>query len=652
MNDTTQELFDTIKLISQNEIRKSKSTTMIVGKIFEYIESSSTYKITYQNIEILATSLGGRYQIGDEVYILLPLGTLEGNKFIVGRTNSRVPTISVKDDRLSDITLDMIQGVIDSMNSMFSDNIITPIEKQNLLIQWQLIQKSNDEVLDLLKDYPEIDSSLLRLTMTELSDIIKPLLVNMDKNSGVNSTQMQEYLGKYLAEESNIRLLIQEALRKELLYKVDITSTNGNSFKNGVINTVLDVIVFQGRKNKTDEIKDEQIVWKKVSSDGTESQSWEKIGRGIKITGDDVSIKQVFLVKIIVEETVVAQDVITIVDLNDIENIVLTLTTTQPKTQVYNPKSKILVPDYKQDKQTIQASVMKGRTEKTLDTRYTWYFNNEAIKSTDSRFTISKNLLQLQTNITTAENPSAKISCIATYYSSEYNMNLEDTQELDFNYITDGSDALIFNFSTPLGTVIKNKDADKLYINSKVYHGDKDVTHNLIAQKWFFNNPDITSDSEYYDKDAGEGWELLTTNNDLEGNVAGYDSDILVVDGDGFLGSITLKSIVYYDTLKATNSITLIDVTDPINVVITGNPILKEGSDTLLTATLFRGDIKIEDVEKYTLEWNLELVKPSLLRRANKIVGWPRYGESIELSWDDLPQNNEVFIICRIYEDE
>lgn len=58
--DKSQELFDAIRLIARNEIEKQSSTDTVIGTVIERVESSDAYKVSYQNIEILASSMGGR----------------------------------------------------------------------------------------------------------------------------------------------------------------------------------------------------------------------------------------------------------------------------------------------------------------------------------------------------------------------------------------------------------------------------------------------------------------------------------------------------------------------------------------------------------------------------------------------------------------
>ena len=155
--DKSQELFDAIRLIARNEIEKQSSTDTVIGTVIERVESSDAYKVSYQNIEILASSMGGRYNAGDSVYVMLPKGRLDGVKFIIGKTNDRTPTITTNANGLSDSTLGMIQDIINNFNDLISDNKITPVEKQSLQVQWEQIKKSYQEILNNSAPYPEID---------------------------------------------------------------------------------------------------------------------------------------------------------------------------------------------------------------------------------------------------------------------------------------------------------------------------------------------------------------------------------------------------------------------------------------------------------------------------------------------------------------
>ena len=437
MADITQELFEAIKLIAKNEIEKQTSTNTIIGVVQERVEASGAYKINYQNIEILASSLGGVYKTGDSVYVLLPNGTLSGVKFIVGKTNDRTPTITTNAGGLSESTLQMIQDAIDNINNLTSDNSISPIEKQTLFSEWEQIKASYKEILESLKPYPEIDHSGLDDVYNRLSPVLEEILADMTVSSPVDGKNLRQLLSEYFNSESAIRLLIQAALRDEITYKADIVSTNGESFKNGVINTTLQAIIMRGKKIINDQFEENKIKWSKMNPDGTIVGGWTQYGEQIQITSEDVNIKQVFLLQVLVQEAVVAQDTVTIVDLNDVESIKLSTQAKFSKTQVYDPETNTIDPDYTVSNQVIQAIITKGGKDITSASTIKWFLGEEELVY-DGRFEANNNSLIIKRNILDKETPTLMIKCEVSFYSLEYNLTLTDTNLIDLSYIVNG----------------------------------------------------------------------------------------------------------------------------------------------------------------------------------------------------------------------
>lgn len=437
MADITQELFEAIKLIAKNEIEKQTSTNTIIGIVQERVEASDAYKVNYQNIEILASSLGGIYKTGDSVYVLLPNGTLSGVKFIVGKTNDRTPTITANSGGLSESTLQMIQDAIDNINNLTSDNSVSPLEKQTLFSEWEQIKSSYSEILKSLEPYPEIGHSDLDSVYNELESLMEEILADMTITSPVDGAFLRDLLSRYFNSESTVRLLIQEALRDEITYKADIVSTNGESFKNGIIDTTLQAIIMRGKKIINDQFEESKIKWSKMNPDGSIVSGWSQFGEQIKITSEDVNIKQVFLLQIYVQEAIVAQDTVTIVDLNDVESIKLSTQAKLSKTQVYDPETDKVDPDYTVTNQVIQAIVTKGGKDITSDATIKWFLDEEELIF-DDRFEVNNNALTIKRNVLSKDIPTLMIRCEASFYSLEYNLTLTDVSLIDLSYIVNG----------------------------------------------------------------------------------------------------------------------------------------------------------------------------------------------------------------------
>lgn len=677
MNNTEekslQNLFETIKIIARNEIDKDKSSDSIVGKIIERVYGSDSYRISYMNTEVLASSLGGSYETGDEVYILLPNGVLAGNKFILGRTNNRTPTVIYDGDGLSDSTMRKIQDIIDSISDLSSDNLVTPSEKQNLFIQWEQIKSSYREILESNKDY-NIDLKELTDSYNSLDSIFKVIFLDMSTTSPIDGERLRLLVANYLANDTKYRIIIQEEIKKELVYKVDIVSTNGTSFKNNIINTSLYVIAMKGRKTITQTIPSANIVWNKIGPSGEVIPNWQKTGKEIAIDEKDVSTKQVFRVQIKVEEAIVAQDLITIIDLNDIDNIELLVDTSLSKFQVFSPTTNKIIPNYETQSQVLTATVKRNGVDRTNLSTYTWYYNNQKIIS-DSRFTINANKLSIKRNLMDTEHPSMQIKCIAVFYSEENKMNLEDSVSLDFTFVkdgikgedgvdgekgdkgtdgkngTDGKSALQVDIIHPLGTIIKNKELLELKTEIKAFYGGEDVSSKLTQRKWFYQDSSIGTSSPNYDIDGGIGWSLIKAGNTLNNNLIGYLTNLMTIQGEGFNSSISIKAVAYFNEFKGVSTTTLFDMTDPLNVVILGSGIFKESGTNKYKVEVFMGNTKIDKPEeKYKIEWNI--INNSTARTVSLLAenGFPKYGENISVNWQDVPDNSDISLQCDLYE--
>lgn len=81
-------------------------------------------------------------------------------------------------------------------------------------------------------------------------------------------------------------------------YDVDIISANGLLFKNGVIQTTLTAVVYQGEENVTDKLDANQFKWTKINADGTLDTTWNNIHAGgtksITVTSEDIYRRATF----------------------------------------------------------------------------------------------------------------------------------------------------------------------------------------------------------------------------------------------------------------------------------------------------------------------------------------------------------------------
>ena len=106
---------------------------------------------------------------------------------------------------------------------------------------------------------------------------------------------LRAYATTASVEEQTNRI---DNIEEQKMYRLVISSSNGNIFKNGNISTVLTATVFSGDKDVTDELDDSQFIWTRVSSDAESHKAWNSAHFGgtksITITNDDVKARATF----------------------------------------------------------------------------------------------------------------------------------------------------------------------------------------------------------------------------------------------------------------------------------------------------------------------------------------------------------------------
>ena len=92
-------------------------------------------------------------------------------------------------------------------------------------------------------------------------------------------------------------------IEEQKMYRLVITSSNGNIFKNGNIATTLSAQVYSWDENITDSLDPNQFVWTRVSEDADSDKLWNAAHYGgakkIEITADDVKVRATFFCDLI-----------------------------------------------------------------------------------------------------------------------------------------------------------------------------------------------------------------------------------------------------------------------------------------------------------------------------------------------------------------
>lgn len=92
-------------------------------------------------------------------------------------------------------------------------------------------------------------------------------------------------------------------IEEQKMYRLVITSSNGNIFKNGNIATTLSAEVYSWDENITDSLDPNQFVWTRVSEDADSDKLWNAAHYGgakqIEVTKDDVHVRATFFCDLI-----------------------------------------------------------------------------------------------------------------------------------------------------------------------------------------------------------------------------------------------------------------------------------------------------------------------------------------------------------------
>ena len=111
---------------------------------------------------------------------------------------------------------------------------------------------------------------------------------------------LRAYATTETVEETNSRI---DEIEEQKMLRLVITSTNGNIFKNGNIQTTLVATVYSWDENITDTLDENQFIWTRVSDDAAADAEWNQQhfggSKSIEITKDDVKVRATFFCDLI-----------------------------------------------------------------------------------------------------------------------------------------------------------------------------------------------------------------------------------------------------------------------------------------------------------------------------------------------------------------
>lgn len=295
-------------------------------------DKGETWKTAMTPDGIVAERLVGQIIAGEELLITNSRNsfTLDKNGAIFDVNSFVVRSGSGGTGNL----VDRWQEGTDFIDAYRDDNLLTAYEKKMLKIEWdeilsKYIANSNkikgyfendglnlnfvniyhsryEELYDYLYVTPHGDMAILQdenLAFTTRIDNeefnikfrnYQQALINLEEQLDLKAIQMSE---KAIEDAKKAQDNIDEVMN-DIVWKIELHSSNGLTFKNNIINTILTARVYRGAEDITNTLMKTSFIWNKVDKNGVEDTDWNnlKIGVGniIQITEMDIRERATF----------------------------------------------------------------------------------------------------------------------------------------------------------------------------------------------------------------------------------------------------------------------------------------------------------------------------------------------------------------------
>lgn len=270
---------------------KVERLSRMISSLIKYKEEENAKAL--QNLENLQSmSSTGKIKGIDKVYV----------SDYMSKINSEVKWFEGQADRLS-------IGKSDYMRKKEAlDRLINPMMTNDLLDDDSLVDP--EEFMKRFREYYEARNELLqniiRTSESELANLQDKLskaiyLLNAKSEKAIEERNRIAESNKNI-DRINERI---KELRNSVPYRINLVSSKGDKFRNGVVDTVLTCRVFRGNDEITDKIKPHNFKWSKRDKDGKEDVQWGKskegLGNVINITHEDILNKATFSVEVFQE---------------------------------------------------------------------------------------------------------------------------------------------------------------------------------------------------------------------------------------------------------------------------------------------------------------------------------------------------------------
>lgn len=295
-------------------------------------DGGETWKTAVKPSGVVAERLIGRIIAGQELIITNSAGsfTMDANGFRI-RASEFVVQSSSGDKNLVEEWI----KTGDFVEDFRDDNIITHYEKDQLQAQWDAYELQYNFIVQLLNGYfddqgnsiPEIinlhqkyEELYTYLFIEEQTDGYPLLsLDSRDKATRIDRVIFEQRWNGYRNAVPPVQNIIQlrakelaenaineaeeakkniEEVMDDVVWKIELHSSHGTTFRNGNVRTTITAKVYRGKDDITEHLLKESFIWKKRDRYGVLDEEWNNkhigVGNVIEIDEYDVYQKAVF----------------------------------------------------------------------------------------------------------------------------------------------------------------------------------------------------------------------------------------------------------------------------------------------------------------------------------------------------------------------
>jgi hypothetical protein len=174
------------------------------------------------------------------------------------------------------------------------DNSTAPFAKTDYIQQYGLLREYLTALPDQNNNYPILYGE----TITKDSYIEGEILNTRIDLYKTASFRLQQELGIAAKKAADDAQQNVDDVENNIVYKVEITSTRGNIFKNGQVDTLLEARAYHGSQDVTDQFPEYKFQWTRVSDDPVGDALWNQNHfsgmKTVVITRDDIYVKATF----------------------------------------------------------------------------------------------------------------------------------------------------------------------------------------------------------------------------------------------------------------------------------------------------------------------------------------------------------------------